>query len=439
MDVNDITITSFTVRDLRWPTSLENIGTDPMNLAGENSFGYLQYKTNIHELLGTGWSFANGQGNEILCTAIKSLAPRLVGRTLGSLVSNMGLTQRKLQSGQIRFMSPERGVLQLATCAVLNAIWDLWAKSQKKPLWRLITDFTPEEFVRIIDFHYLSDVITPKEALEMLAALEESKSQRLELALKNKAVPAYNTSAGWLGHSDDKIRELLSDAADRQRLSLVREVIGDEGILMVDVNQIWDVDYAIEYMKNLADMNIWFIEEPTSPDDILGHAKIRKALKPYGIGVATGEHINNRVMFKQLLQAEATDAVQLDACRLASVNEILAVLLMAAKFGVPVVPHSGGAGMVELCSHISTIDFVVVSGKKSILEYTDHLHEVFEAPAACTPDGYHVTPTVPGYSSDVKESEFGEFECPNGSFWKSEKGLQMLGDPWRGTPGEQTS
>ncbi|KAI1121212.1 enolase C-terminal domain-like protein [Nemania abortiva] len=456
MDVNSITITSFTVRDLRWPTSLNNIGTDPMNLAGENSFGYLQYQTNMHELIGTGWSFANGQGNEILCVAIKSLAPRLVGRTLGSLVSNMGLTQRKLQSGQIRFMSPERGILQLATCAVLNAIWDLWAKSQKKPLWQLVTDFTPEEFVRAIDFRYVSDVITPDQALQMLAKLGKTKPERLQLALENKAVPAYNTSAGWLGHSDDKVRELLSDAmkqgfrhfklkaglgleADRKRLGLVREAVGDEGILMVDVNQIWDVDEAIAYMRNLADMKLWFIEEPTSPDDILGHAKIRKALKPYGIGVATGEHINNRVMFKQLLQAEATDAVQLDACRLASVNEILAVLLMAAKFNVPVVPHSGGAGMVELCSHISTIDFVVVSGKKSILEYTDHLHDVFEAPAACTPDGNHVTPTAPGYSCDVKESEFEKYECPNGSFWKSERGLQMLGDPWRGTLGEQTS
>ncbi|CAH0000538.1 unnamed protein product [Clonostachys byssicola] len=456
MDPNSIVFTSFTVRDIRWPTSLDNIGTDPMNLAGENSFGYLQYTTSVDGLVGTGWSFANGQGNDVLCTAIKSLAPRLIGRTLGSLIKNMGVTQRKLQSGQIRFMSPERGVLQLATCAVLNAVWDLWAKAEKKPLWRLVADFTPEEFVRVIDFRYLSDVLTPEQALEMLREQEKTKQDRLKEALANDAVPAYNTSAGWLGHSDDKVRELLVDAVkqgfrhfklkaglgletDRKRLGFVREVVGKEGILMVDVNQIWDVDEAIEYMKQLSDIGIWFIEEPTSPDDILGHAKIRAALKPYGMGVATGEHVNNRVMFKQLLQAKAIDAVQLDALRLASVNEILAVLLMSAKFGVPVVPHSGGAGMVELCSHISTIDYVVVSGKKSILEYTDHLHEVFEAPAAVTKNGTHVTPTVPGYSCDVKEAQFAEFECPNGTFWKSEMGQKMVNDPWRGTLGEQTS
>ncbi|OAQ63689.1 L-galactonate dehydratase [Pochonia chlamydosporia 170] len=455
MPVEGIMITGFTVRDLRWPTSLDNIGTDPMNLAGENSFGYLQYQTNTG-LVGTGWSFANGQGNDVLCTAIRSLAPRFVGRSLPSITSNMGETQRKISSGQIRFMSPERGVLQLATNAVLNAIWDLWAKAEGKPLWRLVVDFTPEEFVRTMDFRYVTDALTPEQALEMLKKMAATKAERMQLALQNKAIPAYNTSAGWLGHSDSKVRELLQSAmaqgfrhfklkaglgieADRKRLGFVREVVGDDGILMVDVNQLWDVDEAIEYMKKLADLNLWFIEEPTSPDDILGHAKIRSALKPYGIGVATGEHINNRVMFKQLLQAEALDAVQLDACRLASVNEILTVLLMSAKFGVAVVPHSGGAGMVELCSHISTIDFIVVSGKGSILEYTDHLHEAFEAPATITPGGYHVTPTVPGYSCDVKEAQFKDFECPNGAFWSSSVGQKMLGDPWRGVPGEQTS
>ncbi|KIW12260.1 hypothetical protein PV08_09536 [Exophiala spinifera] len=422
MATDDPTIVSFTVRDLRWPTSLKNIGSDPMNLAGENALGYLQYHTDT-ALIGTGWSFSNGQGNEVLCTAIRSLAPRLVGRKLSSLTSNMGETQRQMVSGQIRFMSPERGVLQLATCAVLNAIWDLWAKHERKPLWRLVCDFSPEELVRCIDFRYLTDVVTPDEGIEMLKRLEASKSERLRAALENQAVPAYNTSAGWLGHSDDEIRELLKLAmsqgfkhfklkaglglqSDRKRLGFVREVAGKDAILMVDVNQLWDVDEAIEYMKTLADLDIWFVEEPTSPDDILGHSRIRKALKPYKIGVATGEHVNNRVMFKQMLQAEALDAVQLDALRLCSVNEILSVLLMSAKFGVPVVPHSGGAGMVELCSHISTIDFVAVSGKKSILEYTDHLHEAFAAPAHITEDGYHVTPTVPGYSCEVKEQEF---------------------------------
>ena len=229
----------------------------------------------------------------------------------------MRATQRKMSSGQIRFMSPERGVLQLATCTVLNAIWDLWAKTERKPLWKLVCDFSPEQFVSCIDFRYLTDVLTPERALEMLKNLEATKADRIELALDNKAVPAYNTSAGWLGHSDDTVRRLLQEATsqgfkhfklkaglgletDRKRLGLVRDAVGDEGILMVDVNQLWDVDEAIEYMKQLADLKLWFIEEPTSPDDVLGHAKIRAALKPYGIGVATGEHVNSRRIHRWL-------------------------------------------------------------------------------------------------------------------------------------------
>lgn len=296
----------------------------------------------------------------MLCTAIQSLARRLVNRKLSDWTKDMAATQRKFQSGQIRFMSPERGVLQLATCAILNAIWDLWAKAEGKPVWKLVCDLSPEQLVACVDFRYLTDVLTREQALQMLQKQATTKSDRVKLAMENKAVPAYNTSVGWLGHSDEKVKELLREAAqqgfrhfklkaglgietDRKRLSLVREAAGDDAVLMVDVNQLWDVDEAIEYMKQLSDFNLWFIEEPTSPDDVLGHAKIRKALKTLGMGVATGEHINNRVIFKQLLQAEALDAVQLDACRLAGVNEILAVLLLAAKFGVPVVPHSGYA------------------------------------------------------------------------------------------------
>ncbi|RSH90476.1 hypothetical protein EHS25_001081 [Saitozyma podzolica] len=453
--MTDIKITSFTIRDLRFPTSLDSIGSDPMNLAGENALGYLQYHTD-KGLIGTGFSFSNGQGNEVLCAGIRALAPRYIGRSLASIIADFGKTHRNLLSGQIRFMSPERGVMQLAANAVLNALWDLWAKVEGKPLWRLVADFTPEEFVKCIDFRYLTDAITPEEAIQMLKAQEADKKERLELALKNEAVPGYNTSIGWLGLSDEKVTENLQKAldegfkhfklkvglgleADRRRLGLVRKVAGPDAVIMTDVNQLWDVDEAIEYMPKLADFNLFFIEEPTSPDDILGHAKIRKALKPHGIGVATGEHVNNRVMFKQLLQAEALDALQLDALRLSGMNEILSVLLLAAKFGVPIVPHSGGAGMTELCSHISTIDFVVVSGKKSILEYTDHLHEAFVNPASMAPGSYHTSPTAPGYSTDVKEEYFDKFECPQGSFWKSPKGLEMLNDPWRGVLGEQTS
>ena len=288
----------------------------------------------------------------------------------------MRTTQRNLGSGQIRFMSQERGVLQLAVCAVLNALWDAWAKTEQKPLWKLVCDLSPEQFVGCIDFRYLTDVLTPEQALEMLRKLEPTKSGRTKLALDNKAVPAYNTSAGWLGHSDDTVRKLVREAAsqgfkhfklkaglgletDRKRLSLGRDAVGGDGILMVDVNQMWDVDEAIEYLYQRAVFNLWFFQDPASPDDVLGHARIKASLKPYNIGVATGEHVNStpnrvsnvggleliiitdRVMFKQLLQADALDAVQLDACRLASVNEILSVLLLSAKSGVSVVPHSG--------------------------------------------------------------------------------------------------
>ncbi|KAK3677007.1 hypothetical protein LTR78_003212 [Recurvomyces mirabilis] len=318
--MSDPVVTAFNVRDLRWPTSLQNIGSDPMNLAGENALGYLELHTDSG-IKGVGWSFSNGQGNDVLCTAVRSLAPRLVGRKLSDWTKDMAATQRKFQSGQIRFMSPERGVLQLATCAVLNAIWDLWAKSESKPLWRLVADFTPEQFIKCIDFRYLTDALTPEGALSMLKNRAKNKEDRLKLALQSKAVPAYNTSVGWLGMSDLEVKQKLTEATqagfkhfklkaglgietDRKRLGMVREVAGPEAVLMVDVNQIWDVDEAIEYMPKLADLNLWFIEEPTSPDDVLGHAKIRKALKPHGIGVATGEHVNNRVMFKQLLQAE---------------------------------------------------------------------------------------------------------------------------------------
>ncbi|KAK5168854.1 uncharacterized protein LTR77_006163 [Saxophila tyrrhenica] len=372
----------------------------------------------------------------------------------------MGQTQRKMGSGQIRFMAPERGVNQLAVNAILNALWDLWAKVERKPLWQLVADMSPKELVRCIDFRYITDVLTPEQALEMLKQQQTTKHERMQLAKDSKAVPAYNTSVGWLGHSDDTVRKLLREATDqgfkhfklkvglgqdvdRKRLGLVREAVGDEGVLMTDVNQLWDVDIAIEYMSELLRSNPhlkpWFIEEPTAPDDVLGHAKIRKALKQHGCGVATGEHMNTRVLFKQLLQAEAVDVIQPDACRLAGVNELLSVMLLAAKFDVPILPHAGGAGMVELCSHLSTIDFVVVSGKKSVLEYTDHLHEAFEAPAKITSDGYHETPTTPGYSCDVKEAEFEKYEFPDGSFWKTDQGLKMANDPWRGCYGEQTS
>jgi L-galactonate dehydratase len=337
-------------------------------------------------------------------------------------------------------------VIHLALGAVVNALWDLWAKSLGKPVWRVVAEMTPEEAVRCIDFRYITDALTPEEALAMLKEMETGKGERIRDAEENRAVEAYTTSAGWFGYGEEKVRELLREALgkgyryfklkvggsveeDRRRLALAREVIGyDNGnVLMVDANQVWSVPEAIEHMKRLAEFRPWFIEEPTSPDDVLGHKAVRDALRPYGIGVATGEMCQNRVVFKQLLAAGAIDVCQIDACRLGGVNEVLAVLLMAKKFGVPVVPHSGGVGLPEYTQHLSTIDYVVVSGKRSLLEYVDHLHEHFMHPAVIK-DGFYQTPTEPGYSVEMKPESMDRYEYPGGegSWWRTEEARIIL-------------
>ncbi|KAJ6787218.1 hypothetical protein PWT90_06711 [Aphanocladium album] len=426
----DITITGFKSRDVRFPTSLDKTGSDAMNAAGDYSAAYCILETDS-KYAGHGMTFTIGRGNDIVCAAIDHVADRLRGKTLSSLVTDWGKTWRYLVSdSQLRWIGPEKGVIHLALGAVVNAVWDLWAKVLGKPVWRIVADMTPEEYVRCIDFRYITDAVTPQEALEMLRSTESGKAQRIEEALADKAVPAYTTSAGWLGYDEDKMKRLLHETLgngykyfklkvgggieeDRRRLGIAREVIGfDKGnVLMVDANQIWSVPEAIEYMKQLSDFKPWFIEEPTSPDDIFGHKAIREALKPYGIGVATGEMCQNRVMFKQLLMNGAIDVCQVDACRLGGVNEVMAVLLMAKKFGVPIVPHSGGVGLPEYTQHLSTIDYVVVSGKQSVLEYVDHLHEHFLHPSVIA-NGYYRTPTEPGYSVEMKPESMDKFSYP---------------------------
>lgn len=333
----------------------------------------------------------------------------------------------------------------MALGAVVNAIWDLWGKIEGKPVWKLIADMTPEEVVRCIDFRYLTDAITPEEAMEMLRETQAGKAERMENVQRNRAVSAYTTSAGWLGYDKDKMRELLrqnladsfmhfklkvggSVEEDRERLSLAREVIGyDQGnVLMVDANQVWSVPEAIEYMNALAEFRPWFIEEPTSPDDILGHAAVRNALRGK-VGVATGEMVQNRIIFKQLRQAGAIDVLQPDACRVGGVNEVLAILLLARKFKVPIVPHPGGVGLPEYTQHLSTIDYLVVSGEKSILEHVDHLHEHFLEPAQ-TEAGHYITPQAPGYSVQMKAESLERYEYPGGhkSWWQSDAASTIL-------------
>ncbi|KAF2999915.1 L-galactonate dehydratase [Curvularia kusanoi] len=442
-----VTITGVETRDVRFPTSLDKTGSDAMNAAGDYSSAYCILSTDS-EFSGHGMTFTIGRGNEIVCSAITHLAERVKGRTLDSLVSNWGQTWRHLvNDSQLRWIGPEKGVIHLALGAVVNAIWDLWAKTLGKPVWRIVADMTPAQIVDLIDFRYITDALTPAEALEILTKAEAGKKERLQEALDSQAVPAYTTSAGWLGYGEDKMKALLQEtlskgyrhfklkvgsdvAQDKQRLTIAREVIGfDKGnVLMVDANQVWSVPEAVEYMKQLAEFKPWFIEEPTSPDDVLGHKAIREALKPYGIGVATGEMCQNRVMFKQFLQSGAIDICQIDACRLGGVNEVIAVLLMAAKFNVPIVPHSGGVGLPEYTQHLSTIDYVVVSGKKSVLEYVDHLHEHFFNPSRIE-KGYYVTPTQPGYSVEMKPESMDKFEFPGKegvSWWRSEEARPIL-------------
>lgn len=314
-------------------------------------------------------------------------------------------------------------------------------------MWRIVCDMSPEEFVRCIDFRYITDAITPDEAVQLLREVQAGKAARMEEALNSKAVPAYTTSAGWLGYGEEKMKSLLRETLDKgyrhfklkvggsieedkKRLSIAREIIGfDKGnVLMVDANQIWSVPEAIDYMKQLAEFKPWFIEEPTSPDDIAGHKAVRDALRPHGIGVATGEMCQNRVIFKQLIVSGAIDVCQIDACRLGGVNEVLAVLLIAKKYGVPIVPHSGGVGLPEYTQHLSTIDYVAVSGKLSVLEYVDHLHEHFLHPSVIQ-GGYYQTPMDPGYSVEMKAESMDRFEYPGKdgvSWWKSEEARPIL-------------
>ncbi|KAF2091893.1 enolase C-terminal domain-like protein [Saccharata proteae CBS 121410] len=442
-----VTITRCETRDVRFPTSLDKTGSDAMNAAGDYSAAYCILHTDS-PFSGHGMTFTIGRGNEIVCQAITQLAQRVQNKTLESLVEDWGKTWRYLVSdSQLRWIGPEKGVIHLALGAVVNAIWDLWAKVLQKPVWRIVSDMTPEEFVRCIDFRYITDAITPEEAIAILKAAEPGKAARLQEAEASKAVPAYTTSAGWLGYGQAKMKGLLEETLqkgyrhfklkvgtsveeDRTRLGIARSVIGyDRGnILMVDANQVWSVPEAIEYMKQLADFKPWFIEEPTSPDDVFGHKAIREALKPLGIGVATGEMCQNRVIFKQLLQQGAIDICQIDACRMGGVNEVLAVLLMAKKFNVPIVPHSGGVGLPEYTQHLSTIDYISVSGKLSVLEYVDHLHEHFLHPSAVK-EGYYVTPTEPGYSVEMKAESMDRYEFPGKegvSWWKSEGARPIL-------------
>jgi L-fuconate dehydratase len=426
------TITEVVARDIRFPTSENLDGSDAMNQAPDYSAAYAVLKTDAG-LEGHGLTFTIGRGNELCVAAIEALAPLVEGRTLESFTRDMGAFWRHVTGdSQLRWVGPEKGVIHLATAAVVNAVWDLWAKAEAKPLWKLLSDMSPEEVVRCVDFRYITDALAPEEALEILRRNEGTKAAR-EAEMLRDGFPAYTTSAGWLGYSDDKLRRLCREAVaagwthfkikvggdvedDARRAGIVREEIGGHRKLMMDANQVWDVDEAIKNMARLAEFDPWWIEEPTSPDDVLGHAKIARAVAP--IGVATGEHCQNRVIFKQLLQADAISFCQVDACRLGGVNEVVAVLLMAAKFGVPVCPHAGGVGLCEYVQHLSIFDYLYVGAslENRVLEYVDHLHEHFLEPVKIE-NGRYAAPERPGYSVEMYPESLDEFEFPNGGAW----------------------
>jgi L-fuconate dehydratase len=427
-----ITITDVVVRDIRFPTSRQLDGSDAMNPDPDYSAAYVVLKTDS-SLEGHGLTFTIGRGNELCVAAIHALAPLVVGKTLASFTANMGAFWRMITGdSQLRWIGPEKGVIHLATAAIVNAVWDLWAKTEGKPLWKLLVDMTPEEVVACIDFRYIEDALTPDEAHAILQRNAATRAVR-EREMHEHGFPAYTTSAGWLGYTDAQMRRLCREAIaegwthfklkvgadlqqDLRRAQIIREEIGPERKLMMDANQVWGVGEAIEHMGQLAAFNPWWIEEPTSPDDVLGHATIARAIAP--IGVATGEHVQNRIIFKQLLQTNAIRFCQIDACRLGGVNEVLAVLLMAAKFGVPVCPHAGGVGLCEYVQHLSIFDYVCVGAslENRVLEYVDHLHEHFLDPVVIT-DGRYMPPTMPGYSITMKPESLQQFAFPHGAAW----------------------
>ncbi len=430
-----ITITNLTAFDIRFPTSEELDGSDAMNPDPDYSAAYVILETDSpNGVSGHGMTFTIGRGNELCTQGIEALAPLVVGRTLESFIEDMaGFWRHLTGDSQLRWVGPEKGVIHLATAAVVNAVWDMYAKVEGKPLWRLLAEMTPEELVSCIDFRYITDVTTPQEAIELLSNLAETKQERIE-NLSQHGFPSYTTSAGWLGYSDQKLRQLCRSCIEQgwdcfkikvgrnleddiRRCRIIRKKIGPDRKLMIDANQVWDVEEAIEWMKSFAEFNPWFIEEPTSPDDVLGHAAIAKAVAP--IKVATGEHCANRVMFKQFLQAGGMGVCQIDSCRIGGVNEILAVLLMAAKFKVPVCPHAGGVGLCEYVQHLSMFDYIAVSGSLDdrLTEYAGHLHEHFKDPVEMK-NGRYMPPQAPGYSIEMTPESIETYRFPNGSYWK---------------------
>jgi L-fuconate dehydratase len=418
-------IRSLRVHDVRFPTSRQLDGSDAMNPDPDYSAAYVVLETDRPGLSGHGLTFTIGRGNEICCAAIEAMRHLVVGLDLAWVTEDMGRFWRHVTSdSQLRWIGPDKGAMHLATGAVVNAVWDLWARHEGLPVWELVSRMSPEDIVRLIDFRYITDCITPEEALALLTERAQGKAER-RATLEREGYPCYTTSAGWLGYDDDKLRRLCRQAIDAgfnhvklkvgrdkaddiRRLRIARETLGPDRQLMIDANQVWEVGEAIDWVRELAFARPWFIEEPTSPDDIEGHRVIREGVHP--VKVATGEMCQNRVIFKQLIMRGAIDVVQIDACRLGGVNEILAVMLMAAKHGLPVCPHAGGVGLCEYVQHLSMIDYLCMAGTREgrVIEYVDHLHEHFVEPCVIR-DAAYMPPTAPGFSIEMKPESIARY------------------------------
>jgi L-fuconate dehydratase len=441
-----ILITNVRVIDLRFPTSRDHIGSDSVNKDPDYSAAYCILETDAG-MEGHGLTFTLGRGTELCVSALQYLAGFVRNRTLDSLTSNLNELYLQLTGEtQFRWLGPEKGIIHLACGALINAVWDLYAKSEGKPVWRLLAEMTPEQIVAAINFRYIADALSPQEALEILRRGKEGQEQRLAI-LEGNGYPAYTTSAGWFGFSDEKIRRLCqeglaegwthfklkvggTEADDLRRGHIVREEIGWENRMMVDANQKWGVEEAIQRTRELAELQPWWMEEPTSPDDILGHARIRAAVAP--VRIATGEHCQNRIIFKQLFQAGAIDVCQIDSCRVAGVNENLAILLMAAKFNIPVCPHAGGVGLCEYVQHLSAFDFICVSRtlENRVIEYVDHLHEHFVEPVRIR-RGSYLLPEAPGYSIEIYPESLDLYRYPDGAVWLEDSKVEATANGWR--------
>ncbi len=423
--IEEIRVTGWRTADIRFPTSRGRHGSDAMNADPDYSAAYLVLETNRPGLEGHGLTFTIGRGNDLCVAAIDILAERIIGMTLGEITSDMaGFWRFVTGDSQLRWLGPDKGVTHLATGALINAVWDLWAKAEGKPVWQLVSDMTPAQILACIDFRYLTNALTPDEALDLLERATEGKDARRSELLE-RGYPAYTTSAGWLGYDDETIKRLARDAYERgwrhfklkvgrnleddiRRATLLREAVGPDCILMMDANQIWEASEAIEWMRELARFDPWFIEEPTSPDDMIAHRQIRDAISP--VKIATGEMCQNRILFKQFMQMDAIDIVQIDAARVGGLSENLAIMLMAAKFGKPVCPHAGGVGLCEYVQHLSIIDYLSISGSHEgrVAEYVDHLHEHFITPCVVA-EGRYMPPLTPGFSIEMHADSIERF------------------------------